>query len=139
MSRLFEVVVAPDTDIEETIGAKRREVYIDAKDLQSELDDGTSLDIAQYKDLLKQRGIEKLAVYLPVKSLESAVQPDGYTYGEDYALGDTVTVKYATIGVSYHTSIEAVTRSGSSSEESTEIEFGNGVLAIALKLRTRLV
>jgi hypothetical protein len=135
MSRVYKEVIPHGVN---AVGAARREIYIDAKDLQSEREDGTTMTAEEYLATLQQRGLEKLAAYNPIQSMESMVQTEGYIYGKDYVMGDTVTVKYATIGIAYHTPIEAVTRSGNKAEETVTLELGSGVLTVAQKLRNRI-
>jgi hypothetical protein len=89
------VIVGNDT----LTGYERRELYVDARDLQSEVynDDGTttSLTPEEYNATLKQRGNEKLAECARVETFEAEIRQFGdvqYVYGEDYFKGDMVTV-----------------------------------------------
>lgn len=89
----------------ETVGAvdgagyNRRELYVDARDLQSEVynEDGTttSLTDAQYRATLIQRGKEKLAEHVTTETFDAQIRQFGdiqYEFGVDYVKGDKVTV-----------------------------------------------
>lgn len=87
-------------------GFGRRELYVDARDLQSEVsnDDGTTTTITDddYNDLLNDRGIEKLAECVTIESFEAKMRVTGdiqYVYGTDYTKGDKVLVQDTDLGV----------------------------------------
>lgn len=88
------------------VGLNRRELYVDARDIQSEVydDEGQAITIpeAQYLQMLSQRGVEKLAEYITIETFESQIRQFGdvnYEYGEDFFLGDKVTVVDKELGV----------------------------------------
>lgn len=71
-------------------GLNRYEMFIDARDLSS--NDGEITQSA-YLLLLRERGIEKLAEAAITEGFSGSVYTSGnYTYGDDFYLGDTVTV-----------------------------------------------
>lgn len=81
------------------IGFNRRELYVDARDLQSEVyhDDGTVtvLTDAQYRAMLRQRGNEKMAEHEATETFDAQIRQFGdvqYEFGVDYVKGDKVTV-----------------------------------------------
>lgn len=87
-------------------GFNRKELYVDARDLQSELQDDngnvTQLTESQYLSTLVQRGNEKLAECVVVETFEAQIRQFGdvqYEYGKDYVKGDMVTVIDQKIGV----------------------------------------
>lgn len=87
-------------------GFNRRELYVDARDLQSEVSnsDGTTTTIPEddYRDLLNDRGIEKLAECVTTESFEAKMRVTGniqYTYGIDYTKGDKVLIQDTDLGV----------------------------------------
>lgn len=89
------VIVGDDT----LSGYKRRELYVDARDLQSEVyhEDGTTTPLSpeEYNATLSQRGNEKLAEHARVETFEAKIRQFGdvqYVYGKDYFKGDKVTV-----------------------------------------------
>ena len=83
---------------------ERYEVYVDAKDISEEEQDesGQTVQIsdADYTELLKEKGAEKL---VPVtETTESTTATDGrqYQYNRDYFLGDFVTILHSRFGLS---------------------------------------
>ncbi len=71
-------------------GLKRKEVYVDARDISSN-DGMNTISDAQYIDLLKQRGEKNLAEYGVTKVTEGQADiSQMYKYGTDFSLGDIV-------------------------------------------------
>lgn len=74
-------------------GLNRREVFTDARDIQSEIDDNTTLSDAEYKELLIERGLETLSEYRNITAFEGEAETSTmYKYGVDFFLGDIVQV-----------------------------------------------
>lgn len=77
-------------------GLEREEIYVDARDIQKQTQDGSGKDItltdSQYKAALTSRGIEKLAEQEEVLTLNGDIdlESDLFVYGKDYELGDRV-------------------------------------------------
>lgn len=70
----------------------RRELYTDARDLQSETQDGKLSDV-EYNAHLDQRGREKLSEYQITKSFEGQVEStQTFVYGKDFYKGDIVQI-----------------------------------------------
>lgn len=87
-------------------GFQRREAYIDARDLQSEVtnEDGTITTIPddEYNDLLNDRGNKKLAECSTTESFEAKMRVAGnvqYVYGVDYFKGDKVIIQDNELGI----------------------------------------
>lgn len=87
-------------------GLLRREMYVDARDLQSEIsnEDGTITKIndEDYRDMLNDRGTEKLAEHTVTESFEAKMRVMGnvqYKYGVDYDKGDKVVIQDTELGV----------------------------------------
>ena len=78
------------------VGLHRRELYVDARDIQSErTDEGSSeshpIPIEEYNGLLRTRGNEKLAENDRVMMFEGEVDTARtFVYDKDYTLGDLV-------------------------------------------------
>ena len=73
-------------------GLHRRELYVDARDISSDTDDGT-LEIDEYNALLAQKGNEALSETIITQAFSGAVEASlGYQYKKDYFLGDTVNI-----------------------------------------------
>lgn len=77
-------------------GLERDEIYVDARDVQKQTQDGNGKDItltdAQYKAALTSRGVEKLSEQVEVLTLNGDIdlESDLFVYGKDYQLGDRV-------------------------------------------------
>jgi hypothetical protein len=71
-------------------GLDRYELYVDARDLSTTIDDGTLSD-SEYKEQLVQRGDEKLAECEVTKAFDGEIETSVlYKYGEDFYMGDVV-------------------------------------------------
>ena len=123
------------------VGYNRRELYVDARDLQSEVynEDGTttSLTDAQYRATMIQRGKEKLAEHVATETFDAQIRQFGdvqYEFGVDYVKGDKVTVidKQLMIQVSARiTSVEE----DFSDEYALILTFGYSYPTILLKVK----
>lgn len=77
-------------------GEEAREIFVDARDIQQE--EGMTLD--EYKALLHQRGLDRLAECPKVESFEGdGENVENFEYMTDWDLGDIVTVEYTRLGV----------------------------------------
>lgn len=79
-------------------GEARKEMYVDARDLMKTYydDSGTEVTISdtEYKNVLKERGLEKLKETSVIKTVEARIITDGnYVINEDFFLGDIVSLK----------------------------------------------
>ena len=106
----------------------RRELYIDARDLQSDADPDAPLSPAEYAEVLTTRGKEKLAEHQLVKSFSAVVRTLDPTYklGKDYHLGDTITVTDDRLGITVDAVVQGVMRSVSGDGESLTLSLGYG-------------
>lgn len=119
-------------------GLKRKELFIDARDLQSTDDKGKALSVVEYKKLLALRGVDKLEDYIVVRSASATLaQGSGkqYEYGKDYMEGDIVTLSLEPIGVSLSIPIAKVVISKQGSIRYTDIVFGDVKNFIKTQLR----
>lgn len=74
-------------------GLSRREIYTDARDIQSEKDDGTYLTDSEYNDLLDQRGNKKLSENKYTKVFTGEIDSQkNFIYGVDFFKGDIVQI-----------------------------------------------
>lgn len=90
----------------DSVGLNRNELFVDARDLQSRYTDDSGMEHElteqEYLDTLKQRGIEKISDNQIAESFEAKLRVIGevqYVYGEDYFIGDIVTVRDDLLGV----------------------------------------
>lgn len=73
-------------------GLERRELFVDARDISSETEEGTLTD-EDYTKLLTQRGNNKLAEYKETTDFEGEVDTSQmFVYGEDFFIGDIVQI-----------------------------------------------
>ena len=90
-------VVAGDNT---TAGFARRELYVDARDLQSTSMDANGnevvLSASEYNSVLLQRGDDKLSEHKVTETFEAQIRVFGdvqYEFGVDYNKGDKVTIR----------------------------------------------
>lgn len=109
-------------------GLSRRELFIDARDLQSDADPDKPLSPEEYAALLAARGDQKLAENQLVRSFSAAVRTydPTYSYGGDFQLGDTITVTDERLGVTVDAVVSGVGRSVGAQGESLTLTFGYG-------------
>lgn len=125
-------------------GFQRKELYVDARDIQSEIsnDDGTTTKITDddYNDLLNDRGKEKLAECVLVESFETKMRVVGnvhYNYGVDYFKGDKVIIQDDELGVQV---IATITEAIENYDDEYELEltFGYSYPTLMQKIKRRI-
>ena len=124
----YEMEINGSVNIDTKSGFGRREVFIDARDIQSEQENKTLTD-KEYEELIKQRANEKASENTEQKTYESTItEYNQYEYGKDYFLGDWVTVIDKELGITVDAQILKVTHTlqDSGSVEHKDIEFGYG-------------
>lgn len=120
-------------------GFKRREVYVDARDIQQLTEPLPDMPIAQsmsmrefvdeeYYDMLRQRGKEKLSDdYRAIESYKSEIRNDekaAYIFGRDFYLGDKVTVIDDELSLRLDAVVTGVTITAFSGGRTIEPTFG---------------
>ena len=107
-------------------GLARRELYIDARDLQSDSDPDNPLTPEEYAAVLTTRGREKLAEHQLVRSFSAGIRmlDPTYTYGVDFFLGDTITVTDERLGLTVNAVVQGVRRSASGEGETFTLTLG---------------
>ncbi|MFE4523414.1 siphovirus ReqiPepy6 Gp37-like family protein [Cytobacillus firmus] len=118
----------------------RVEVFVDARDLQSiykdENDQEITLSPAEYQQLLSERGKSKLAEYPKITTFESDI--DLYAngvYGQDYFLGDKVSVKNDDLGIIMHTRIVSVIEKVNKQGTTLQVNFGSNIPSFIDKIK----
>lgn len=95
LTRKREIVANPKYSSWNT-GLSRRELYIDARDIQSSYYDtntqnNMSISPKEYSMLLKNRGLDKLADRCYIKAFTSEIEAvNSFLYGKDFFIGDIV-------------------------------------------------
>ena len=120
-------------------GLSRREIFIDARDLQSDTDPDNPMTPEEYLAFLANRGRQKLAENQLVRSFSADVRTydPTYPYGEDFRLGDTITVTDERLGITTDAVVHGVERTVSAAGESLTLMLGYGQPTIFDKLRRK--
>ena len=134
--------VIVEVDIRSNPNEERRELYVDARDLQSTYTDDNGSEHtytqAQYRQLLRQRGLEKLAEYEKVETVNSDVDPDAnLVYMTDFDLGDLCTYRYTDVGIETTKRITEIQEVYESSKQTLNVVFGNDMATSITKIIKR--
>jgi len=117
-------------------GLDRRELYVDARDLQKEVDEVVMTDL-EYVNLLNQRGMEKLSEYKELQTFEGKIITNNYIYKQDYNLGDIVTVLDRNWNVAVDTRITEITEIYENGKAEIVPTLGNKIPTVLDKLKRR--
>ena len=121
--------------VDQSNGGKRREIFVDARDLQKDEDETTG----EYAARLKRRGEEKLAEYKVVEHCDAEIDTQSsLQYMVDFDLGDICTIKEDAHGircVKRITECEEVYENGTFS---LSVVFGDGYLIMPKYLERKL-
>lgn len=109
-------------------GWKRSELWIDARDIQSENADGNSITEEEYEKLIKQRAGEKFSENTKQETYTGTLTEANkqYTYGSDYDLGDIVTIIDNELGIVLDVQITDVIVSIQGNRQLVDIDFTYG-------------
>ena len=120
-------------------GLSRRELFIDARDLQSDADPENPLTAEEYAALLSSRGRQKLAQNQLVRSFAAEVRTydPTYQYGVDFQLGDIITVTDERLGITVDAVVRGINPAVGPHGRSVTLEFGYGQPTIFDKLRRK--
>lgn len=90
-------------------GIERKELYVDAKDLQS-TNDGVTMTAEEYTQALINRGNSKLSEKQRILLLDGDIDAEStlFKLGEDYQNGDTVNVYSEKFGLSYNATLTEI-------------------------------
>ena len=126
-------------------GFLRRELYVDARDLQSEVmnESGSIVTISdnEYGIMLNDRGNKKLAECVITESFESKMRIIGdvqYRYGVDYFNGDKVIIQDEDLGVQV---IATISEASNNYDDEYEliITFGYSYPTIIQKIKQQIL
>ncbi len=112
-------VITGDTGAE---GMARREMFVDARDLQQE--EGQTL--AEYEELLRARGNEKLAEHNRV--LEISFDISGQDFGKSFFLGDLITCVLPEYGIRLIVRVAEFTNTYENNIKKTSLTLGNPLI-----------
>lgn len=120
-------------------GIERRELYVDARDLQNVDENGFEMPPGEYSDLLTERGTSRLSENKIAENFSTTINRLGNTqYRRDYFLGDTVTVQDKRLGLQLKALITEVEHTYDSNGRSINVTFGYGQPTLIDKLQRRL-
>ena len=126
------------------IGFDRKELYVDARDLQSNGTDenGHPIELTpnQYKTVLWNRGNDKLSEHVTTETFEAQIRVLGdvqYKFNKDYFKGDKVTIKDNQLGVMISARITEV-EEDFGEEYNLVLTFGYSYPTILQKIKRQL-
>lgn len=119
-------------------GVDRRELFVDARDIQSETDTGIATE-QEYEDMLVSRGLSKLEDYRAVEEFNAVIRSydNSYEYGEDFFLGDTVTVYDGVLLIRTNAVVTSTTLEYDSNGKRREFSFGYSQPTLEQKINRR--
>lgn len=124
----YEIDINQDIEQKIATGWGRKELWIDARDIQSKDKDGTDLTETEYEALITQRANEKAADNT-VQEMYEATKTEGdtrYQYGVDFFKGDWVTVEDRNLNIVVDAQITKVTHTIQGTREIVDITFSYG-------------
>lgn len=106
----------------------REELWIDARDIQSEGEDDTTLIDEEYDKLIEQRAYEKFQENAVMDEYSATVNEHNqrYVYMRDYDLGDWVTIQDRDLSIEIDAQIVEVTTTLQNNETINDIIFEYG-------------
>lgn len=124
----YNIDVNSDVTFGERKGWNRKELWVDARDIQSEQDNKKLTD-AEYEELMKQRADEKAKDNDLSEEYTSTVTDitKQYTYKKDYNIGDFVTIADEELGMEFDAQITNVIVTRQDDREIIDLEFTYGL------------
>lgn len=120
---VVEVDIRPNSSVE------RREIFIDARDLKQtytdENGDEQTYSDAEYADLLRQRGLEKLTGYLTIETIDADIDAGAnLIYKQDFDLGDLCTIRLTEVGLEIDARITSIREVYEGAAAKIDVTFG---------------
>ena len=124
-------------DLGNPVELHRSRLYVDARDLQSEVEDGVFLSDAEYEAILYERGVQKLAEHAPIFSLSGTIDAKSklFKLGVDYDVGDIVTIESEKFNIKTNLQITSIQETWDSAGYHIDPVFGRESPTIFEKLR----
>ena len=109
-------------------GFLRKELFVDARDLQAQNEEGSEITQQQYEQMVLTRGEEKLDECQTVQSFDATIKSQNptYKYGIDFQLGDIITVTDERLGITCDAVVEGRRCIITKDEENVSFIFGYG-------------
>lgn len=121
-------------------GLNRSELYVDARDLQSENSDGTTLSVTEYEAALLLRGKNKLLEHPIFQEYSANLKLTGteaFKFGKDYFLGDLITIEDSQLMVKLVAIVRGHDLSRDRSGETESLVLGLALPTITTLLKRR--
>lgn len=117
---------------DELSGFERKEIFVDARDLQSKYKDERgverTLTPTEYQKSLRERGNNKLTEYQRIRTFESEIDLySQFEYGVDYFCGDRITKENEDLGIVMHTRIVSAVELYTKNSDELKINFGSNI------------
>lgn len=120
----------------QSTGLDRFELFVDARDLREEDEEGNPIQEADYLEMLKSRGQSKLTECADLQTFESRINVrSNLRYKEDFDLGDIVTCTSKKWGVTIDVRITEVEEIYEQNGFSLNVTFGNSVPTLIEKIK----
>lgn len=119
-------------------GEERKELWVDARDLQQDDGNGNTIQAAAYRAMLEQRGREKLAEYRKVETVNSGIDPNAnLVYKKDFDLGDYCTYINTEIGIATEKRITEIMETYEGGAMEIAVTFGTDEISTVQQLIRR--
>ena len=112
-------------------GIDRIELYVDARDIQSDADPENPLTDEELEEIMKERGDEKLKEHQSFTSFEATIIEGKYKYGVDFYKADFVSVIDKNTNIIHNVQVNSVKKTISNGVEHLDIIFGKDKLAVS--------
>lgn len=123
-------------------GFNRREVFVDARDLQQTYYDDNNQEItisnAEYLQSLSKRGNGYLTDFELIESVEGEVDNSQFIFGVDYFLGDCISFRNRELGYIFHPRITSVEINCNNEGTSIKPAFGTGFPTFEGKIKKKV-
>lgn len=121
-------------------GLERREAYIAANGVKRRQDDGRTLNSVQYRAALVKHGQDKLSGMTRTQAADATVKAveGNLAYGEDWALGDIVTLELRRQGVRAHLRVAQVDESWERGKHYVTVTFGEDACTQLERIERRI-
>ena len=121
-------------------GEERKEIWVDARDLQQQDESGKEIPLDVYMQQLLQRGKEKLAEYRKVETVNSGIDPNAnLVYKKDFDLGDFSTYINTEINIATDKRITEVMETYEGGARELIVTFGTDEITTVQQLIKREV
>ena len=106
-------------------GFERRETFIDASSISKSYEQDQTYSDSEYNNILISNGLQKLAALIPLENFDGKLNINGgiWRLGEDYNIGDIVTVQDNELGFYINVRITEITEMQDESGYNVEITY----------------